>query len=72
MGFFANSTVVGTKIATFQCPSDRKNTFQLIPPIFGGAFLSSAVLTKGNYGVSWGNTYWGQDVTRHVLGRSAR
>src|SRR5208337_566630 len=29
MGFFANSTVGSTKIATFQCPSDRQNTFQI-------------------------------------------
>src|SRR5271157_4246905 len=30
-GFFANSTVGSTKIATFQCPSDRQNTFQINP-----------------------------------------
>ena len=30
-GFFANSTVAQTKIAIFQCPSDRQNTFQINP-----------------------------------------
>ncbi len=60
MGFFANSTVGGTKIATFQCPSDRQNTFQVNPAYQGGA-LSGPVLTKGNYGASWGNTFWAQD-----------
>ena len=31
MGFFANTTVGSTKIAMFQCPSDRQNTFQVNP-----------------------------------------
>jgi prepilin-type N-terminal cleavage/methylation domain-containing protein len=60
LGFFANSTVGGVKLSTFQCPSDRDNKFQIIPAYAGG-LLSGPVLTKGNYGVSWGNTYWGQD-----------
>jgi len=60
MGFYANSTVGGTKIATFQCPSDRQNTFQ-INPAYQGGFLSGPVFTKGNYGASWGNTFWAQD-----------
>jgi prepilin-type N-terminal cleavage/methylation domain-containing protein len=59
-GFFANSTVGGVKVATFQCPSDRDNKFQIIPAYAGG-LLSGPVFTKGNYGVSWGNTFWGQD-----------
>ena len=62
MGFYANSTVGGTKIATFQCPSDRENTFQVnpaYPP--AGPYLNVAVFTKGNYGASWGNTFWAQD-----------
>jgi len=62
MGFFANSTVAGTKIATFQCPSDRQNTFQVNPAYLpAGPYLNIAVLTKGNYGASWGNTFWAQD-----------
>jgi prepilin-type N-terminal cleavage/methylation domain-containing protein/prepilin-type processing-associated H-X9-DG protein len=59
MGFFANSTVAATKIAIFQCPSDRQNTFsinpQYAPPLAGPVF------TKGNYAASWGNTFWAQD-----------
>jgi len=59
-GFFANSTVAQTKISVFQCPSDRQNSFQ-INPGYAGGFLSSVIFTKGNYGVSWGNTNWGQN-----------
>src|SRR3954466_7725000 len=29
LGFFANSTVTATKVAVFQCPSDRAITFQI-------------------------------------------
>ena len=46
--------------AIFQCPSDRSNLFQINPGYAGGA-LSGPLLTKGNYGASFGNTYWGQD-----------
>jgi prepilin-type N-terminal cleavage/methylation domain-containing protein/prepilin-type processing-associated H-X9-DG protein len=59
-GMFANSTVAATKIAVFQCPSDTPNQFQINPGYKGGA-LSGPIFTKGNYGVSWGNTNWGQD-----------
>jgi prepilin-type N-terminal cleavage/methylation domain-containing protein/prepilin-type processing-associated H-X9-DG protein len=57
-GFFANATVAQTKISVFQCPSDRSLQFQINPGYAGGAF-SGPMLTKGNYGVSWGNTNWG-------------
>jgi prepilin-type N-terminal cleavage/methylation domain-containing protein/prepilin-type processing-associated H-X9-DG protein len=58
-GFFANSTVSGTKIALFQCPSDRQVLYQITPEMLGG-ILSGPILTKGNYAVSWGNTNWQQ------------
>ena len=58
LGFFANSTVAATKIAAFQCPSDRSNTFQ-INPAYAGGVLSGVTLTKGNYAANWGNTSWG-------------
>ena len=58
-GYFANSTIAKTKLAMFQCPSDRQNEFQVNPGYAGGA-LSGFNFTKGNYGVSWGNTNWGQ------------
>ena len=60
-GFFANTTVTGTKITMFQCPSDNQNTYQIASTIASG-FLSGPIHSKGNYGVSWGNTYWGQDM----------
>jgi prepilin-type N-terminal cleavage/methylation domain-containing protein/prepilin-type processing-associated H-X9-DG protein len=60
-GFFANSTVSGTRISTFQCPSDRQLMFQITPQYVGG-LLSGPRLTKGNYAVSWGNTNWRQRV----------
>jgi prepilin-type N-terminal cleavage/methylation domain-containing protein/prepilin-type processing-associated H-X9-DG protein len=58
-GFLANSTIAATKLAVFQCPSDRQNNFQINANY--NAFLSQYILTKGNYVVSWGNTNWGQD-----------
>jgi len=61
LGFFANSTVFGSVIGMFQCPSDRNMQFQITPQYAGG-YLSGPIGSKGNYGVSWGNTYWGQDM----------
>ena len=58
-GFFANSTVMGTRVGLFQCPADRVRTFQM-PTSFAGGALSGPILTKGNYSVSWGNTNWQQ------------
>ena len=65
-GFFANSTVSATKIAIFQCPSDRVNQFQINPGYAGGA-LSGPIFTKGNYAVSWGNTNWGAQYDNDPL-----
>ena len=63
LGFFANSTVTATKIAVFQCPSDRDIIFQITPSYVNG-LLSGPESTKGNYVVSWGNTQWDQsDIT---------
>jgi prepilin-type N-terminal cleavage/methylation domain-containing protein/prepilin-type processing-associated H-X9-DG protein len=70
-GYLANSTVAGTKISIFQCPSDRQNTFQITPAYQGGA-LSGPILTKGNYAASWGNTNWAQtSITGAVYQASA-
>ena len=60
VGFFANATVTGTKIGLFQCPTDRDNPYHVSQDLFGGA-LSGPQLTRGNYGVNWGNTQWGQE-----------
>lgn len=59
VGFFANSTVMATKMSLFQCPSDNPNTFQITPSYVGG-LLSGPIASKGNYVVSWGNTQWDQ------------
>ena len=61
LGFYVNNTVTSTKISTFQCPSDRQNQFQVSPSYAGGA-LKDLLFSKGNYGASWGNLYWGQDL----------
>jgi len=61
LGFFSNFSIAATKVASFQCPSDRNNQFQ-ITPLYAGGALSGPIITKGNYGVSFGNTYWGQDM----------
>jgi prepilin-type N-terminal cleavage/methylation domain-containing protein/prepilin-type processing-associated H-X9-DG protein len=61
VGFFSNSSIALTKVAIFQCPSDRNNLFQITPQYYGGV-LSGPIITKGNYAVSFGNTYWGQDM----------
>ncbi len=60
--YAVNSTIVQTRIAFFQCPSDNTQTFNIQGSAVG-AVLSGApplVITKGNYGVNWGNTDYGQ------------
>jgi prepilin-type processing-associated H-X9-DG protein len=60
MGYFANSTVEITRIASFQCPSDNVQTFSIA--IIGGlaGFTANWQVSKGNYGVNWGNADYGQ------------
>jgi prepilin-type processing-associated H-X9-DG protein len=58
LGLFANSTVTGTKLAMFQCPSDRENMFTYPAPY--NSILSSD--TRGNYAVNWGNTQYDQGL----------
>ncbi len=64
LGYIVNSTVCTTRIAAFQCPSDESQVFSFtavaanqfpIPPLPWS-------LTKGNYGINWGNCDWGQGV----------
>ena len=59
LGFLANSTLESTKVGLFQCPSDNINTYVFPAPLNVGP-LALAVLTRGNYAASWGNTNWGQ------------
>jgi prepilin-type N-terminal cleavage/methylation domain-containing protein/prepilin-type processing-associated H-X9-DG protein len=56
IGFAINSTVYGTKLGAFQCPSDNDRTLNLIWPTNGYVIVG----TRGNYVVSWGNTQWAQ------------
>jgi prepilin-type processing-associated H-X9-DG protein len=61
-GFAVNSTIFTTKIGFFSCPSDTDQTFDIASSALG-AFLSGVPalrVTKGNYGVNWGNTDYGQ------------
>ncbi|CAN5892508.1 DUF1559 domain-containing protein [soil metagenome] len=61
LGFLANSTVGAVKLAMFQCPSDSKLEFQFHPSYLRGG-MNGPRFSKGNYAVSWGNTYWGQNL----------
>ncbi len=56
-GFIVNSTVYTTKIASFQCPSDNQNGYDM-----SGIFQLPWQASKGNYGVNWGNTDYGQAI----------
>jgi prepilin-type N-terminal cleavage/methylation domain-containing protein len=76
-----NNTVFTTKIASFQCPSDSSNALALsaVSAASGGQVPALPYsLTKGNYGVNWGNTDYGQWATsgitgsRHIAGRPGR
>jgi prepilin-type N-terminal cleavage/methylation domain-containing protein/prepilin-type processing-associated H-X9-DG protein len=60
VGLLANSTVTATKIALFQCPSDRAILF---------IFPNLPTETKGNYGINWGNTQYDQGlITTNLTG----
>jgi prepilin-type N-terminal cleavage/methylation domain-containing protein/prepilin-type processing-associated H-X9-DG protein len=66
LGYFINSTVHTTKIASFQCPSDNDQVFSLVAlsVATGGIFPPLPWSpTKGNYGVNWGNADYGQGVS---------
>ncbi len=56
IGFAINSTVYGTKLSAFQCPTDNDRKLNLIWPTNGYVIVG----TRGNYVVSWGNTQWAQ------------
>jgi prepilin-type N-terminal cleavage/methylation domain-containing protein/prepilin-type processing-associated H-X9-DG protein len=60
IGLAINYSVLSTRIASMQCPSDSPQTFLLssIGPL--GAPTYPGSITKGNYVVNWGNTDYGQ------------
>ncbi len=73
LGYVINSTVMTSRIASFQCPSDNIQTLSMAAVSkASGGFLPAYpwMLTKGNYGVNWGNLDFGQGVLSPVLTRN--
>jgi prepilin-type N-terminal cleavage/methylation domain-containing protein/prepilin-type processing-associated H-X9-DG protein len=64
LGLIANSTIATTRIASFQCPSDNTQTLSTaaLAAAAGLPISPSWSYTKGNYGINWGNTDFGQGV----------
>ncbi len=62
-GFVVNSTVEITKIASFQCPSDNVQTFNIFSLASLVGLSYSWGVSKGNYGINWGNCDYGQGIT---------
>jgi len=63
LGLWVNSTVFTSRIAMFQCPSDTQNTLNIQQVLSTLPISPPAVqLSKGNYGVCWGNTDFGQGI----------
>ena len=73
LGFVINSTVMTSRIASFQCPSDNIQTFSMaaVSKATGGFVPAYPwMLSKGNYGVNWGNLDFGQGVLSPILTRN--
>ena len=73
LGYVINSTVMTSRIASFQCPSDNIQTFSMaaVSKATGGFVPAYPwMLSKGNYGVNWGNLDFGQGVLSPVLTRN--
>jgi prepilin-type N-terminal cleavage/methylation domain-containing protein/prepilin-type processing-associated H-X9-DG protein len=69
-GWFVNSTVGISRIASFQCPSDNVQvfTFNSVSSLVG--ITTNWSLSKGNYGANWGNTDYGQGVSGSSFSRA--
>jgi prepilin-type N-terminal cleavage/methylation domain-containing protein/prepilin-type processing-associated H-X9-DG protein len=64
LGFLVNSTVETTRITSFQCPSDSPQTFSMaVLGALAGVTGLNWSLSKGNYGVCWGNADYAQGVS---------
>jgi prepilin-type N-terminal cleavage/methylation domain-containing protein/prepilin-type processing-associated H-X9-DG protein len=61
-GYFVNSTVETSRIASFQCPSDNVQTFSIAVVGALAGFSSNWSISKGNYGANWGNCDYGQGI----------
>jgi prepilin-type processing-associated H-X9-DG protein len=71
-GFVINSTVSSTLIPSFQCPSDSTQVFSYQAAVANSAPLPPLpwTSTKGNYGINWGNTNYGQGVFNTTIPRT--
>jgi prepilin-type N-terminal cleavage/methylation domain-containing protein/prepilin-type processing-associated H-X9-DG protein len=72
LSYFVNSTIVTSRIAFFQCPSDSTKVFDVKGSTVGAVIpgVPAILISKGNYGVNWGNTDYGQAVTSDSLFKS--
>ncbi len=71
LGYFVNSTVEITKIASFQCPSDNQQTFSIaVLAALAGLSGPNWQISKGNYGVNWGNADYGQGASNSYFTRA--
>jgi prepilin-type N-terminal cleavage/methylation domain-containing protein/prepilin-type processing-associated H-X9-DG protein len=71
LGYFVNSTVETTTIASFQCPSDNQQKFSFaVLAALAGITGPNWNISKGNYGVNWGNCDFGQGVSNSFFARS--
>ncbi len=71
LGYIVNSTVETTKIASFQCPSDSPQTFSIsVLAALAGLSGPNWQISKGNYGVNWGNCDYGQGVFNSFFPRT--
>jgi prepilin-type N-terminal cleavage/methylation domain-containing protein/prepilin-type processing-associated H-X9-DG protein len=62
-GYWANSTIATTTIPSFQCPSDTPQKFSIaVLAAIAGISGPNWMVSKGNYGVNWGNCDFGQGV----------
>jgi len=61
-GWGVNSTIFTSRIGFFQCHSDTPQVFSIAQSAVGAVLSGAPPLnyTKGNYGVNWGNTDYGQ------------
>jgi prepilin-type N-terminal cleavage/methylation domain-containing protein/prepilin-type processing-associated H-X9-DG protein len=71
-GFVINSTVFVTQIPSFQCPSDTPQYLSYQACVTNSVPLPPLPWspTKGNYGINWGNTNYGQGVFDTNINRS--
>jgi prepilin-type N-terminal cleavage/methylation domain-containing protein len=62
LGYVVNSTVVTSRIPSFQCPSDNTQVFSYTAAVANSVPLPPFPWspTKGNYGINWGNCDYGQ------------